>query len=40
MVGNEPGEEKERSLQVFFLLRKLVKAMVEKIEDLKPAHSI
>jgi len=40
IVGNEPGEAKEPSQGVFFRLRKLVKAMVEKIEDLKPAHSV
>jgi hypothetical protein len=40
MDKNEPGEAKERSSQVFFYLGKLVKAMVEKIENLKQAHNV
>jgi hypothetical protein len=40
MVGNEPGETKEPSQGVFFQLRKLVKELVEKIENLKPAHRV
>ena len=40
MVKNEPGEAKEPSQGVFFRLRKLVKALVAKIENLKPAHSV
>ncbi len=40
MVKKEPGEAKEPSQGVFFLLGKLVKAMVEKIENQKSAHRV
>jgi len=40
LVENESREVKEPSWGVFFLLRKLEKAMVKKIENLKPAHRV
>jgi hypothetical protein len=40
MVKTRSGKAKESSQVVFFPLWKLVKAMVEKIENLKPAHSV
>jgi hypothetical protein len=40
MVEYKQGEAKEPSQGVFFRLRKLEKAIVEKTENLKPAHSV
>jgi hypothetical protein len=40
MAKNRSVKAKEPRQGVFFPLRKLEKAMVEKTENLKPAHSV
>jgi len=40
MAKNRSGKAKEPKRGCFFLLRKLVKAMMEKIENLKSADRV
>ena len=40
MVEYQQGQAKEPSQGVFFLLRKLEKVRGDRVEHLKPAHSV